>query len=400
MPDWTIEPPPQQTQSWTIEPPPAANPEWKIEPPAASAGEPSHLMENIKTGLSAIGERLTTPRPPYPEPPEGASKGELIGAIGKQVGRNIGNIPAQIINLPREAGEASQAWSQGERTAENAGAVAQGAMLGGVKLGRTVGGVRPSALETTAKPAEAAQVAPAAEAPAWTIEPPPQSLSGAAAAPARPLGTAPLPPTYPEAVAAVRERIAPTPTQSRLPQARDLVTEVVDDLNPVARMERGANAERFHQFRFPATRSSDNDGRPALLFRPPALELCPARLGERTVDAGEMVLKVTNCVPGCRQRRFGCAVKLGRDGTERGLPATVVQMQPHRGEATLDAGQLAAVVESGVEINDGFHRIRCTLGKANQIRKRNEIERHRTPLARQHFPHGLGPVPRFAHFHT
>lgn len=175
----------------------------------AVKAEPSHLMENIKTGLSAIGERLTTPRPPYPEPPEGASKGELIGAIGKQVGRNIGNIPAQIINLPREAGEASHAWQQGERTPENAGTVA-GAAMTGLKLSPKVGGVRPNAPEVTAKPVEVTpKVAEVTLAPAEVPPPPP--------------GFEPVQRDLGAAASAAKEPIAPV--------TKPEVAAVADDLN-------------------------------------------------------------------------------------------------------------------------------------------------------------------------
>lgn len=86
--------------------------------------------------LESIGHRLITVEPPYPEPPPGASKGELAGAIAKQVGRNIMNIPAQLLGTPQAALEASEAWRQGDRSPENAGTVAMSSMLGGVKLGR------------------------------------------------------------------------------------------------------------------------------------------------------------------------------------------------------------------------------------------------------------------------
>ncbi len=188
-------------------------------------------MENIKTGLSAIGERLTTVRPSYPEPPEGAGKLELAGAIGKQVGRNIGNIPAQILHLPQEAGEASEAWRQGERTPENAGTML-GAAATGLKLGRTPGVVSdPAAVAATRfkEPPAPPQVAEVGRNP--EVPPAPPENVGRARPVQKPVEALPPPPDgfepVPQSAGAARSGLEPEVGPVTKPE----VAAVADDLN-------------------------------------------------------------------------------------------------------------------------------------------------------------------------
>lgn len=73
------------------------------------------------------------------------------------------------------------------------------------------------------------------------FEPVQASSLGAAAAAERAPGTAALPPSYEQAVATVGSRIGEQPKPGVLP--KDLVAEVIDDLNPVARAEKAAGAD-------------------------------------------------------------------------------------------------------------------------------------------------------------
>ncbi len=277
--------------------------------------------------------------------------------VVRSAGRDIVKAIKAIPGIPQHAGEASEEWRLGERTAANAGAVGESSMMGGLKLnklpvtGRTSGvtpygvGDKPAipVAEVGANPVvppkpvtpsetirgaavkfgdqvvegpthfdvlkteaqrrgvdvmdvlgesnagtaidgfvtntgrfvdrvEADAIARAADQvqapkgrkadglganelkspieqvlsqpdvppppPGFVVDPvrgPAASPLGAAATTTTPTGNAPLPPSYPQAVSTVRSRIGTPPKESPFP--KDLVAEVVDDLNPVLRAE-------------------------------------------------------------------------------------------------------------------------------------------------------------------
>lgn len=192
--------------AWPGTPVEAAPSEWPGTPVASAAPAEPGLLESI-------GKRLTTVEPPYPEPPPGASKGELLGAIGKQVGRNIMNIPAQMLHLPQEAADASQRFMLKEERPEDYLTMGSAAMMGGVKLGRTPGVV------SAPKPAEAVKIAPEA------VNKPLEAASKpeiAEATPPPPAGFEPVPRDL--GAAASRER---APIE---PVTKPEVAAVADDL--------------------------------------------------------------------------------------------------------------------------------------------------------------------------
>lgn len=202
--------------------------------------------------LESIGHRLTTIEPPYPEPPEGASKLELAGAIGKQLGRNIANIPASILHTPQAAGEASQLWQAGERTPENAGTVAGASMLGGIKLARTPGVISAPA-EIAATKAKLPEVVTRPEPPPG-FEPVPADLGAAASGVKEP--TAPV--TKPEVAAVaddlnrlrqsgvadraeIGQRMEATPPEFKDPALQERLYNAIEDPAEMAKL---APAER------------------------------------------------------------------------------------------------------------------------------------------------------------
>jgi hypothetical protein len=212
-----------------------------------------------------------------PDPNRKYTKREALGGLAKQIGHNIYGVAESIVTLPKRAGEAA--------TLERAGYPLPAQEMGGLSIemggmgarlsklpvsGRTSGfEAKTAAAPAAAEPAVDITIRPTPEVqraappppagfepvvadngvfraadtppPPPGYEPVPASLSGAAAVERAP-GNAPLPPTYQQAISTVRSRIGEAPKEGVLP--KDLVAEVVDDLNPVARAERAAGANQ------------------------------------------------------------------------------------------------------------------------------------------------------------
>lgn len=194
---------------------------------ARFAGAPSidTVPEPVSANLAAARRVQSSVKPPG---------GRKEGGTTKVLSEYLPHVGKGIVDMVAQPGRALQTGEYDPDAVQGLGlAVATGRLNRLPRTGQTSGGAPLGELPAKTAPA------PEAPPPPPGFEPVPRSLSGGAVA-EPPMGAAALPPTYPEAVAAVQSRIAPTPKQSNLPNVRDLVTEVVDDLNPVARAERQA----------------------------------------------------------------------------------------------------------------------------------------------------------------